>query len=164
MKNLKNSILNLMLNVKGQDLVEYALMAGFVAVAAGAIMPNVATSISTIFSSIASVMTGAALVVPCKTIARVAKQIPANEVPRRIVRIKGKERWNICCGCFLHFQRRICPIAFGICQHLSCFKGIRTGPAGQVYYFNRVEAQRNVSELVVAAAMGSHVQVIGRME
>jgi Flp pilus assembly pilin Flp len=35
-------------------------MAGFVAVAAGAIMPNIALSISTIFSSIASVMTGAA--------------------------------------------------------------------------------------------------------
>jgi len=32
-------------NVKGQDLIEYALMAGFVAVAAGAIMPGVATSI-----------------------------------------------------------------------------------------------------------------------
>lgn len=45
---------------RGQDLIEYALMAGFVAVAAGAIMPGVATSISTIFSSIASVMTGAA--------------------------------------------------------------------------------------------------------
>lgn len=45
---------------RGQDLIEYALMAGFVAVAAGAIMPNVASSISTIFSSIASVMTAAA--------------------------------------------------------------------------------------------------------
>lgn len=45
---------------RGQDLIEYALMAGFVAVAAGAIMPGVATSISTIFSDIASVMTGAA--------------------------------------------------------------------------------------------------------
>ena len=44
---------------KGQDLIEYALMAGFVAVAAGAIMPGVATSISTIFSKIASVMTNA---------------------------------------------------------------------------------------------------------
>jgi len=43
-----------------QDLIEYALMAGFVAVAAGAIMPNIASSISIIFSSIASVMTGAA--------------------------------------------------------------------------------------------------------
>jgi Flp pilus assembly pilin Flp len=39
-----------------QDLVEYALMAGFVAVAAGAIMPNVATSVSSIFSKVASVM------------------------------------------------------------------------------------------------------------
>jgi pilus assembly protein Flp/PilA len=47
-------------NTQGQDLIEYALMAGFVAVAAGAIMPGVATSISTIFSQIASVMTAAA--------------------------------------------------------------------------------------------------------
>ncbi|MGA3201491.1 MAG: Flp family type IVb pilin [Bryobacteraceae bacterium] len=45
---------------RGQDLIEYALMAGFVAVAAGAIMPNIASSISVIFSEIASVMTGAA--------------------------------------------------------------------------------------------------------
>jgi pilus assembly protein Flp/PilA len=40
----------------GQDLIEYALMAGFVAVAAGAIMPGVSTSISKIFSQIASVL------------------------------------------------------------------------------------------------------------
>ena len=46
-------------DTKGQDLIEYALMAGFVAVAAGAIMPGVATSISTIFSKIGSVMTNA---------------------------------------------------------------------------------------------------------
>ena len=45
---------------RGQDLIEYALMAGFVAVAAGAIMPSVSTSISTIFSSVASVMAAAA--------------------------------------------------------------------------------------------------------
>jgi len=45
---------------RGQDLIEYALMAGFVAVAAGAIMPNVALSISTIFSLIGSVMSAAA--------------------------------------------------------------------------------------------------------
>ena len=43
----------------GQDLVEYALMAGFVAVAAGALFPPVATSISTIFSKITSLMTAA---------------------------------------------------------------------------------------------------------
>lgn len=47
-------------NRKGQDLIEYALMAGFVAVAAGAIMPGVATSISTIFSKVASSMSQAA--------------------------------------------------------------------------------------------------------
>jgi len=45
---------------RGQDLIEYALMAGFVAVAAGAIMPNVASSISTIFSQVSSVLTTAA--------------------------------------------------------------------------------------------------------
>jgi pilus assembly protein Flp/PilA len=44
---------------RGQDLIEYALMAGFVAVAAGAIMPSVASSISTIFSQISSVMSAA---------------------------------------------------------------------------------------------------------
>jgi len=43
-------------NTNGQDLIEYALMAGFVAVAAGAVMPGVADSISTIFSQVASVM------------------------------------------------------------------------------------------------------------
>ena len=45
---------------RGQDLIEYALMAGFVAVAAGAIMPGVANSISSIFSQVASVLTAAA--------------------------------------------------------------------------------------------------------
>ena len=59
---MKNLILKLQVwkDKRGQDLIEYALMAGFVAVAAGAIMPGVASSISTIFSKIASVMTGAA--------------------------------------------------------------------------------------------------------
>ena len=47
-------------DTRGQDLIEYALMAGFVAVAAGAIMPGVSTSISTIFSKVASSMTAAA--------------------------------------------------------------------------------------------------------
>ena len=47
-------------NRRGQDLIEYALMAGFVAVAAGAIMPSVSSSISTIFSKVASVMANAA--------------------------------------------------------------------------------------------------------
>ena len=56
---------NLLLQLKvwkdrrGQDLIEYALMAGFVAVAAGAIMPGVATSISQIFSKVSSVLSNA---------------------------------------------------------------------------------------------------------
>jgi pilus assembly protein Flp/PilA len=44
----------------GQDLIEYALMAGFVAVAAGATMPSVSSSISKIFSRVSSVMSAAA--------------------------------------------------------------------------------------------------------
>jgi pilus assembly protein Flp/PilA len=45
---------------RGQDLIEYALMAGFVAVAAGAIMPGVSSSVSQIFSEVSSVMANAA--------------------------------------------------------------------------------------------------------
>jgi Flp pilus assembly pilin Flp len=45
---------------RGQDLIEYALMAGFIAVAAGAIMPGVMSSVSTIFSQVTSVMNNAA--------------------------------------------------------------------------------------------------------
>lgn len=42
---------------RGQDLVEYALMAGFVAVAAGAVFPTtVAPNISMIFSKINSTL------------------------------------------------------------------------------------------------------------
>jgi Flp pilus assembly pilin Flp len=46
----------LWLDQDAQDLIEYALMAGFVAVAAGAIMPGVSASISKVFSSVASVL------------------------------------------------------------------------------------------------------------
>ena len=58
---MKNLILRLKIwtDQRGQDLIEYALMAGFVAVAAGAIMPGVATSLSQIFSKVASVMSQA---------------------------------------------------------------------------------------------------------
>ena len=45
---------------RGQDLIEYALMAGFVAVAAGAIMPGVASSINVIFSQVNSIMIASA--------------------------------------------------------------------------------------------------------
>ena len=45
---------------QGQDLVEYALLAGFIAVAAGALLPGVSGSISKIFSRMASVLSNAA--------------------------------------------------------------------------------------------------------
>ena len=61
MKKLGNVVWKLRIwsDTRGQDLIEYALMAGFVAVAAGAVMPSVSTSISTIFSKINSVVSAA---------------------------------------------------------------------------------------------------------
>jgi pilus assembly protein Flp/PilA len=62
MKKLNTLIwkLRIMRDTRGQDLIEYALMAGFVAVAAGAIVPGVATSIKTIFGKVNGVMVNAA--------------------------------------------------------------------------------------------------------
>jgi Flp pilus assembly pilin Flp len=62
MKKLNHLILQARVwnDARGQDLIEYALMAGFVAVSAGAIMPGVAQNISKIFSSVASAMRGSA--------------------------------------------------------------------------------------------------------
>ena len=57
---MKAKFLKLIKDTKGQDLIEYALMAGFVAVAAGAIMPTVSTNISVIFSKVGSSMSNAA--------------------------------------------------------------------------------------------------------
>jgi pilus assembly protein Flp/PilA len=54
-----NFIHKLYKDESGQDLIEYALMAGFVAVAAGAIMPGVSSNISSIFSKVGSVMANA---------------------------------------------------------------------------------------------------------
>jgi len=41
---------------QGQDLVEYALAAGMVAVAAVAAMPALSTTVSTVFSKIGSII------------------------------------------------------------------------------------------------------------
>jgi pilus assembly protein Flp/PilA len=61
MRHIYNLTLRLRIwnDTRGQDLIEYALLAGFVAVAAGAIMPGVSTSISTIFSKVSSVLVNA---------------------------------------------------------------------------------------------------------
>jgi len=62
MKTIINLIWKLRIwrDTHGQDLIEYALMAGFVAIAAGSIMPGISSSISKIFSKVSSVMTAAA--------------------------------------------------------------------------------------------------------
>jgi pilus assembly protein Flp/PilA len=62
MKKLMNLVWTLRIwkDTKGQDLIEYALMAGFVAVAAGAIMPNISTAIGTIFNKIDTLLNQAA--------------------------------------------------------------------------------------------------------
>ena len=61
MKTITNLVWNLRMwkETRAQDLIEYALMAGFVAVAAGAIMPGVASQISVIFSKVSSALTAA---------------------------------------------------------------------------------------------------------
>ncbi len=64
MKDKLNTLLSkirlLVEDSEGQDLVEYALLAGFVAVAAGALLPGISDSISVIFSKMASVLSTAA--------------------------------------------------------------------------------------------------------
>ena len=55
MNKLYSFFVRLSQDESGQDMVEYALLAGFIAVAAGAVLPGISGSISTIFSKMASV-------------------------------------------------------------------------------------------------------------
>jgi pilus assembly protein Flp/PilA len=59
MKKLQALIVRLIHDKKGQDMVEYALLAGFIAVAAGAILPGISDDISNIFSKMGSVVSAA---------------------------------------------------------------------------------------------------------
>jgi pilus assembly protein Flp/PilA len=52
--------IRLLKDERGQDLIEYALLAGFIAVAAGAIVPGVASSMATIFSKINVILSNSA--------------------------------------------------------------------------------------------------------
>ncbi len=60
MNKLYSLILRLVKDERGQDMVEYALLAGFIAVAAGAILPGISDNISIIFSKMASLVGNAA--------------------------------------------------------------------------------------------------------
>jgi len=59
MNKLYSFILNLTKDEKAQDMVEYALLAGFISVAAGALLPNISASINTIFSRVTSLLSQA---------------------------------------------------------------------------------------------------------
>lgn len=62
MKKLQRLAIRLIHDNRGQDMVEYALLAGFIAVTAGALLPPVAVNISTIFSRMGSALVAAAAV------------------------------------------------------------------------------------------------------
>jgi Flp pilus assembly pilin Flp len=61
MAKLYNAVNRMWANTRGQDLLEYALIAGFVAVAAGAIFPTtLMPDVSKIFSKLADLFIQAA--------------------------------------------------------------------------------------------------------
>ena len=60
MGRLYRLFLGLVRDEKAQDMVEYALLAGFIAVAAGAFLPPIANGISVIFSKMTSLVNNAA--------------------------------------------------------------------------------------------------------
>ena len=59
LRRFKNTVLALQIwkDTRGQDMVEYALMAGFITVAVAAAFPPVGQSMSTIFSKANSLLT-----------------------------------------------------------------------------------------------------------
>ncbi len=56
---MKLSIRNFWSDTRGQDLVEYALAAGMVAVAAVAAMPGLSATVNNVFAKIGSIITSA---------------------------------------------------------------------------------------------------------
>jgi pilus assembly protein Flp/PilA len=56
MKKLGHGLFRLRIwrDTRGQDLIEYAMIAGFIAIAAAAAFPQITNSISNIFSAIGS--------------------------------------------------------------------------------------------------------------
>jgi pilus assembly protein Flp/PilA len=56
---MKNFMLNLMIEESGQDLIEYALVAGLIGLAAVAAMTTLGNKINTAFSTVGSQLTSA---------------------------------------------------------------------------------------------------------
>ncbi|MES2391017.1 MAG: Flp family type IVb pilin [Acidobacteriota bacterium] len=59
MKNFKQIVSNLIVEESGQDLIEYALVAGLIGLAAVTAMNTLAGKIGTAFSSVGSQLTSA---------------------------------------------------------------------------------------------------------
>jgi pilus assembly protein Flp/PilA len=59
MKDLKRILSSVLSDESGQDLIEYALVAALIALGATAAMNNLATNISTAFSTVGSKLTTA---------------------------------------------------------------------------------------------------------
>jgi len=59
MRKMYNSLIRLRIwsDQQGQDLIEYAMIAGFIAVVSGMFMPNVSKDVSMVISRIASSIT-----------------------------------------------------------------------------------------------------------
>ena len=55
-RNMKRYLKTFLMDEQGQDLVEYALVAGMVAVAAVAAMPGLSGTVNNVFSKIASII------------------------------------------------------------------------------------------------------------
>jgi pilus assembly protein Flp/PilA len=58
-RKMKLYVKNFWNDTQGQDLVEYALAAGMVAVAAVAAMPSLGSTVNTVFSKIGSIIASA---------------------------------------------------------------------------------------------------------
>ena len=61
MNKLYSLMVRFVKDERAQDMVEYALLAGFIAVAAGAILPGISNNISIIFSKMTSLVNNASL-------------------------------------------------------------------------------------------------------
>ncbi len=57
---MKRQLYRILVEIQGQDLIEYALMAGFVALAAVVFVPGITSSINLVFSKVNVLMVQAA--------------------------------------------------------------------------------------------------------
>jgi Flp pilus assembly pilin Flp len=60
MRRMREWLARIYGNRRGQDMIEYALMAAFVAVASAAVLPDATSSISAVLSKVGSVLSVAA--------------------------------------------------------------------------------------------------------